>query len=107
MTYLYIYDVLALDKSQLNEYIDHVYPIQFETKDIADEIMVMVFKDTFNNIADSLNSSSYLDIDSAMDNEGRLRFKLYDKRGDFNFELCEFPNSYAATSHHMKNMYHS
>jgi len=36
-------------------------------------------------------SASYLDIQLEIDNEGRLRTKLYDKRYDFNFPIVNFP----------------
>jgi hypothetical protein len=36
-------------------------------------------------------SASYLDIHLEIDNEGRLRTKLYDKRHDFNFPIVNFP----------------
>jgi hypothetical protein len=32
-------------------------------------------------------SASYLDLHLEIDNEGRLRIQLYDKRDDFNFPL--------------------
>jgi hypothetical protein len=35
--------------------------------------------------------ASYLDIHLAIDSEGRLRMKLYDKRDDFNFPSVNFP----------------
>jgi hypothetical protein len=36
-------------------------------------------------------SASYLDLHLEIDNEGRLRTKLYDKRHDFNFSIVNFP----------------
>jgi len=36
-------------------------------------------------------SASYLDLQLEIDNEGRLRTKLYDKRDDFNFPIVNFP----------------
>ena len=36
-------------------------------------------------------SASYLDLHLEIDNEGRLRTKLYDKRDDFNFPIVFFP----------------
>ena len=35
-------------------------------------------------------SASYLDLHLEIDNEGRLRIQLYDKRDDFNFPLWTF-----------------
>ena len=36
-------------------------------------------------------SASYLDLHLEIDNEGRLRTKLYDKRDDFNFPIPGAP----------------
>ena len=36
-------------------------------------------------------SASYLDLHLEIDNEGRLKTKLYDKRDDFNFPIVNFP----------------
>jgi hypothetical protein len=36
-------------------------------------------------------SASYLDLHTEIDNGGRLRTKLYDKRDDFNFPIVNFP----------------
>jgi hypothetical protein len=43
------------------------------------------------DISYHLRSASYLDIHLEIDNEGRLRTKLYDKRDDFNFPIVNFP----------------
>jgi len=36
-------------------------------------------------------SIPYLDLHLVIDNKGRLRMKLYDKREDFNFPIVNFP----------------
>ena len=40
---------------------------------------------------DTARSASYLDLHLEIDNEGRLRTKLYDKRDDFDFPIVNFP----------------
>ena len=60
-TFRYIDDVLSLNT--FDELVDRIYPIEFEIKDTTDTDM----------------SASYLDLQLALDSEGRLRTKLYDK----------------------------
>ena len=36
-------------------------------------------------------TASYLDLHLEIDNEGRIRTKLYDKKDDFNFPIVNFP----------------
>ena len=67
----YIDDVLSLNKSRLGDFVDRIYPIELEIKDTTDT-------DT---------SASYLDLHLEIDNEGRLRTKLYDNRDVFIFPL--------------------
>jgi hypothetical protein len=71
----YIDDVLSLHNSRLGDFVDRIYPIELEIKDTTDRDM----------------SASYLDLHLAIDSEGRLRTKLYDKRNDFNFPIVNFP----------------
>ena len=70
-TFRYIDDVLLLNNSRLGDFVDRIYPIELEIKDTTD----------------TDRSASYLDLHLEIDNEGRLRTKLYDKRDDFNFPL--------------------
>jgi hypothetical protein len=74
-TFRYIDDVLSLTNSRLGDFVDRIYPIELEIKDITD----------------TDRSVSYLDLHLEIDSEGRLRKKLYDKRDDFNFQFshCE------------------
>jgi len=51
-------------------FVDHIYPIELEIKDITD----------------TDRSASYFEIDS----EGRLRTKFYVKRYDLNFAIVNF-----------------
>ena len=74
-TFRYIDDVLSLNNFRFGDFVDRIYPIELEIKDITD--------------AD--RSASYLDLHLEIDNEGRLRTKLYDKRDDFNFPIVNFP----------------
>jgi hypothetical protein len=74
-TFRYIDDVLSLNHSRLGDFVDRIYPIELEIKDITD----------------TDRSVSYLDLHLEIDSEGRLRKKLYDKRDDLNFQFshCE------------------
>ena len=74
-TFCYIDDVLSLNNSRFDDFVDRIYPIELEIKDTTDT-------DT---------SASYLDLHLEIDSEGRLRTKLYDKRDDFNFPIINFP----------------
>jgi hypothetical protein len=74
-TFRYIDDVLSLNNSRFGDFVDRVYPIEFEIKDTTD----------------TDRSASYLDLHLEIDSEGRLRTKLYDKRDDFNFPIVKFP----------------
>ena len=75
LTFRCIDDVLSLSNSMLGDFVDCIYPIELEIKDIT--------------ITD--RSASYLDLHLGIDNDGRLRTKLYDKRDDFNFPIVNFP----------------
>ena len=66
---------LSLNNSRFGDFIDRIYPIEFEIKETTDT-------DT---------SASYIGLHLEIDNEGRLRTKLYDKRDDFNFPIVNFP----------------
>jgi hypothetical protein len=70
-TFHYIDDVLSLNNSTFDDFVDRIYPIVLEIKDTTDTDM----------------SASYLHLHLEIDNEGRLRTKLYDKRDYFNFPL--------------------
>ena len=74
-TFRYIDDVLSLSNSRFGDFVDRIYPIEFEIKDTTD----------------TDRSTSYLDLHLEIDSEGRLRMKLYDKRDDFNFPIVNFP----------------
>jgi len=74
-TFLYIDDVLSLSNSMLGDFVDRIYPIEFEIKDTTD----------------TDRSPSYLDLRLEIDSEARLRTKLYYKTDDFNFSIVNFP----------------
>ena len=78
-TFRYIDDVLSLNNSRFGDFVDRIYPIELEIKDTTE----------------TDRSASYLDLHLEIDNEGRLRTKLYDKRDDFHFLIVNFP--YVAT----------
>ena len=66
---------LSLNNSRLGDFVDRIYPIELEIK----------------NITDTDRSASYLDLHLEIDSEGQLRTKRYDKRDDFNFPIVSFP----------------
>ena len=74
-TFPYIDDVLSLNNSTFGDFVVRIYPIELEIKDTTD----------------TDRSASYLDLHLEIDNEGRLRMKLYDKRDDINLPIVNFP----------------
>jgi hypothetical protein len=74
-TFLYIDDVLSLNNSRFDDFVNCIYPIQLE----------------INDTTDTERSASYLDLHLEIDSEWRLRTKRYDKRDDFNFPIVNFP----------------
>jgi hypothetical protein len=74
-TFRYIDDVLSLNNSRFGDFVDRIYPIEFEIK----------------NTIDTDRSASYIDLHLEIDSRGRLRRKLYDKRDDFNVPIVNFP----------------
>jgi hypothetical protein len=68
---------LSMSKFNLSfgDFLDRIYPIEFEIKDTTN----------------TYRSASYLDLHLEIDSEGWLRTKLYDKRDDFNFPIVNFP----------------
>ena len=59
----FIDDVLSLSNSRFGDFVDRIYPIEFEIKDTTD----------------TDGSASYLDLHLEIDSEWRLRTKLNDK----------------------------
>ena len=57
------------------DFVDRIYPIELEIKDITD----------------TDRSASYIDVHLEIGSEGWLRTKLYDKRDDFNLPIVNFP----------------
>ena len=73
-TFRYIDDVRSLNNSRFGDFVDRIYPIELEIKDITD----------------TDRSGSYIDIYLEIDSDWLLRTKLYDKRDDFNFPIVNF-----------------
>ena len=73
-TFRLIDNVLSLNNSKFGDYVERIYPIELEIKDTTDTV----------------KSASYLDLHLEIDNEGRLKTKLYDKRDDFSFPIVNF-----------------
>ena len=74
-TFRYIDDVLSLNNPKFSDFVDRIYPYELEIKDTTD----------------TTKSASYLDLYLEIDNDGRLKTKLYDKRDDFCFPIVNFP----------------
>ena len=74
-TFRYIDYVLSLNNSRFGDFVDRIYPIELEIKDTTD----------------TDRSASYMYLHLEIDNEGRLRTKLFDKRDDLNFPFVNFP----------------
>ena len=74
-TFRYIDDVISLNNSRFGDFVDRIYPIELEIKDITGTAL----------------PASYLDLHLEIDSEWWLRTKLYDKRDDFNFPIVNFP----------------
>jgi hypothetical protein len=73
-TFRYIDDVFSPNNSRFGDFVDRIYPIELEIKDI-----------TYTD-----RSTLYLDIYIEVDSEGRLLAKPYNKRDDFNFPIVNF-----------------
>ena len=67
-------DVLSLNNSRFCDYLHCIYPNQLQ---------LMYGNDT--------QRYSYLDLHIEIDNGGRIKTKLYDKRNDFTFPIVNFP----------------
>ena len=74
-TFRYIDDVLSLNNSRFGDFVDRIYPIEFDIK----------------NTTDTDRSASYIDLHLEIDSRGRLRRKLYNKRDDLNVPIVNFP----------------
>ena len=68
-------NVLSRNNSQFGDYLHLIHPNELDIEDAAA----------------THTSASYLDIHLEIDNEGRLKTKLYDKGGDFTFPIVKFP----------------
>ena len=75
ITFRYIDDVLSLNNSKFNDFLDLIYPSELEIKDTTD----------------APNYSNYLDLHLEIDQSDKLYCCLYDKRDDFDFPVVNFP----------------
>jgi hypothetical protein len=66
---------MSLNNSRFDDYLHRFHPNELEV----------------NNTTDTQMSASYLDLHLEIDNGGRLKTKLYDKRDDFNIPIVNFP----------------
>ena len=74
LTFRYIDDVLSLNNPKCNDYIDVIYLKELEIKDTTD----------------APKWANYLDH-LEFDEDGKLFKRLYDKHGDFDFHIVNFP----------------
>ncbi|XP_063404728.1 uncharacterized protein LOC134688187 [Mytilus trossulus] len=70
--------VICCTNSKFGDYVERIYAIKLDIEDTTDTV----------------KSGSYLDLYLEIDNEGRLKFKLYDRKDDFSFPIVKFPFSY-------------
>ena len=73
-SYRYIDNVLSLSNSLFGDYLHRIYPNELEVKDTTD----------------TQKSAYHLDLIIEIDNEARLKTKLYAKRDDFPFLIVNF-----------------
>ena len=73
-TFRYIDDLLSINNKHFREYISQIYPDELELKETTENHM----------------ECSFLDIMMYNDN-GELKFKLYDKRDEFQFNIVNYP----------------
>ena len=74
-TYRYIDDVSSINNPDFENYLGQIYPPELEIKDTTE----------------SNTSASYLDLLLSIGRDGQLHTSLYNKRGDFNFHITNFP----------------
>ena len=73
-SFRYIDDVLSLNNSQFSDYLHFIHPNELEVKDTTD----------------TQKSASYHDLNIEINNGGRLKTKLYNKRDDFTLRIVNF-----------------
>ena len=62
-------------ETKFNDYIDVIYPKEFEIKDTTDAPKL----------------ANYIDLNLEFDEDGKLFARLYDKRDDFDFHIVNLP----------------
>ena len=68
-------DVLSINNPDFENYLGQMYPPELEIK----------------GTTESNTSASYLDLLLSIGRDGQLHTSLYDKHGDFNFHITNFP----------------
>jgi hypothetical protein len=74
-TFRYIDDVLSIKNHNFHNYVQLIYPDEFEIEDTTE----------------CDKSALYLDILLNIDSDGRLPPSLYDKRDDYDFAIVNSP----------------
>ena len=67
--------ILSINNHEFENYLGQMYPVELEIKDTTE----------------SNASASYLDLLLSIGRHGQLHTSIYDKRGDFNFHITNFP----------------
>ena len=75
LTFRFIDDLLSINNGYFREYISQIYPGDLELKETTESDM----------------ECSFLDVMMYNDN-GEIKFKLYDKRDDFQFNIVNYPH---------------
>ena len=75
-TYRYMDDVLSINNPNFENYLGQMYPPELEIKDTTE----------------SNTSASFLDLLLSICRDSQLHTSLYDKHGDFNFHITNFPS---------------
>ena len=75
-----------LNNSRFSDYLHRIYPNELEV----------------NDTTDNQTSASYLNLHLEIDNGGRFKTKLYDKRDDFTFPIVNFSLPVAIFQHHQR-----
>ena len=74
-TFRYIDNILSLNNSEFDVYVDRIYPNEIEIKDTTEKE----------------SSVSYVDLCLEINSKGGLRTEVFDKRDEFYFPTINFP----------------
>ena len=75
--YMHNDDVLSINNTELENDLGQMYPVELEIK----------------NTRESINSSSYLNLQLSIGRDGQLHTTIYDKQDDFNFHITNLSSN--------------